>query len=292
MSRQSSSVYITSILVGYPLVLRALVDAGLGFLAKVRKLAAISCQCVGTLAVSAYAQDPNEEKIATREAAWAEVKSDQEQIRDSDSPRSQEKLQVIDSSQSPARFGQGRPSSRPSPSFSGQVLLALLLLLLCPSADAAGVICHKYGHLTGPPSGLPVVWDVNHSGVPRHGFVGLNHVGTAEVLVAAYGYEFECDPAVERTVPGVGLAHAERDASGRDKERHAHRTRLACTVRCAPWQQVGRLGSVNVLQPGLWECWLLEHGEFTCPASCRRRSFTLARSRFLGCCFWLVRTCS
>ena len=162
-----------------PLVLRALVDAGLGFLAKVRKLAAISCQCVGTLAVSAYAQDPNEEKIATREAAWAEVKSDQEQIRDSDSPRSQAKMQVIDSSQSPARFGMGRPSSRPSLSFPGQVLLALLLLL-CPSADAAGVICHKYGdngtHLTGPPSGLPVVWDVNHSGVPRHGFVGLNHV--------------------------------------------------------------------------------------------------------------------
>ena len=33
-------------------------------------------------------------------------------------------------------------------------------------------------------------------------------------------------------------------------------------MRCAPWQQVGRLGSVNVLQPGLWECWLLERGEF------------------------------
>ena len=246
------SAVATAAAVGYPLI-RFLVDAGLGF-AEVRKPSAHCGSCCSALAVSDISQDPNEERLPRVSAIWANDKSDQE------------KMQVIDSSRSPASLGPGRPSlrsSRPHPLFPGQVLLALLLLH-CPVTAATGVTCHKNGdngtHLTGPPLGLPVGWNTSHAFVTRHGLLGLNPFGTAEV--AEDGYAFGDDLVDEYVFHGVGRSYAARGSLGQGEGWRSPQVRLTCNVRCAAWLEAGKLGLAGMFQRSVWECWLLWHGEF------------------------------
>ena len=220
-----------------------------------RKSAAFECLCVFTQAVSDKAQDPKEDLFKKDLAMWA------------DENKIQEKMQRIDSIKSRRSFGQGRPSTRPSVKVAGQVVVALLLL--CPATVTANVIWYKNNDnglcITGPPLGLPVGSLSNLTVVPCHGYVGLNHVGTAEALATALGCTVDSELETSRCVPGVGITHAVRDVPGWTDGERELQSFPTCKVMHEVWLPERRLGLVYPCRPFLWESWFRGCGKvFAC----------------------------
>ena len=220
-----------------------------------RKSAAFECLCVFTQAVSDKAQNPKEDLFKKDVAMWAEEN------------KTQEKMQGIGSAKGRRSFGQGRPSTRPSVKVAGQVVVALLLV--CPATATANVNCDKNNdnglYFTGPPLGLPVGSLFNLPVVPCHGYVGLNHVGTAEVLAAAHGCTMGSELETSRCVPSVGITHAVRDVPGWTDGERELQTFPTCKIMHEIWLPERRLGLVYPFRPILWEPWLRGCGKvFAC----------------------------